>query len=451
MSIISWWRKRNSRQLARASKSRRSSNYFRPQLQCLESRNLLATLTVTTTFDVIDANDGALSLREAVIAANASKGADKIDVPANHYFLSLGTLVLAGDLTLAGSASGETVIDGLNLGTVLEVQSAANVNISNVTIQHGLTGIVVNSYAGTQDGTKLASLLITDSIVADNRGAGIENEYGTVMIDNCMIRGNGNAGIISVTREKTTIRHSVIVDNSSTYNGGGIYNAGVLIVSDSVISGNHAREYGGGLYSSEGKIHITRCLIADNSARFGGGIANTGWWMTVSDSTIADNVATRGGGGIYTEAVHEWYPQVVRNSVIRGNSAVTDFPGGHGSGGGISAYGITLVDCTFQDNFTNGNGGALFLGNQSVVNHCTFFGNSAADGGAIYVEGDVIVRGCTLTANTASHTGGGIANYGSLTVRDSWVVNNSALFGGDIYSADTLFLYDSVIEDLFST
>jgi hypothetical protein len=47
-------------------------------------------ITVTITSDVVDAGDGRLSLREAVIAANSTPAGDTIRVPAGVYPILLG-------------------------------------------------------------------------------------------------------------------------------------------------------------------------------------------------------------------------------------------------------------------------------------------------------------------------------------------------------------------------
>src|SRR5262249_29149831 len=58
-----------------------SSSLYRRLLRCepLEDRRMLALVTVTTLADTTDANDGVISLREAIVATNAAPGADTID------------------------------------------------------------------------------------------------------------------------------------------------------------------------------------------------------------------------------------------------------------------------------------------------------------------------------------------------------------------------------------
>src|SRR5262245_36463341 len=62
--------------------NRRASRSYRPQLEPLESRHLLATLTVTTVADDITPSDGSVSLREAITAVNAGNDLGDPDITA---------------------------------------------------------------------------------------------------------------------------------------------------------------------------------------------------------------------------------------------------------------------------------------------------------------------------------------------------------------------------------
>jgi hypothetical protein len=116
--------------------------------------------SVTTTIDVIDAEDGVLSLREAVIAANAGNGAQNILVPAGTYTLTLtgededasltGDLDLTGHVHIMGAGDGDTILDGNASDRLLDVLSGANVSVSDLTIQNGRTGdnFLIDSFAG---------------------------------------------------------------------------------------------------------------------------------------------------------------------------------------------------------------------------------------------------------------------------------------------------------------
>ena len=67
------------------------------------------SITVTTAADVVDANDGVLSLREAVAQANASAGFDEIEFAASlegaTLVLTGGELVVSGDLAIDGDVT----------------------------------------------------------------------------------------------------------------------------------------------------------------------------------------------------------------------------------------------------------------------------------------------------------------------------------------------------------
>jgi hypothetical protein len=73
-------------------------------------------------------------------------------------------------------------------------------------------------------------------------------------------------------------------------------------------------------------------------------------------------------------------------------------------------------------------------------------GNTASDGGGIDDFGTLTVREYTLSGNTASF-GGGIANYVTLTLLDSTLLGNTGLFGGDLFEllGAPVSIIDSII------
>src|SRR5947209_11082115 len=91
---------------------------FRPGIECLEDRLVPATFTVTTPLDVVNPNDGKLSLREAITQANARRGADTIVVPAGLFRIALagaddanaaGDFDVTDTVTVRGAGAGQTV------------------------------------------------------------------------------------------------------------------------------------------------------------------------------------------------------------------------------------------------------------------------------------------------------------------------------------------------------
>src|SRR5439155_2998816 len=91
-----------------------------------------ATFTVTKTADTNDGNcDTDCSLREAIIAANASPGMDTIIIPPGTYLLSIpgmeedaaatGDLDITDGLILTGAGAASTIIDGGGVDRVFHV------------------------------------------------------------------------------------------------------------------------------------------------------------------------------------------------------------------------------------------------------------------------------------------------------------------------------------------
>src|SRR4051812_7332719 len=104
----------------------------------------MATLTVTTTDDVVDAGDGVLSLREAVAQSNATTTIDTINFAS---FIEGQTLTLyGGELTL----SRDVIIDGDQNNDGREVTLSGRQNVG-----YGTYGSRVFSIAGGETDVSL--------------------------------------------------------------------------------------------------------------------------------------------------------------------------------------------------------------------------------------------------------------------------------------------------------
>ncbi len=214
-----------------------------------------ATFTVTTTSDhVVGGCDADCSLREAVIAANATVEHDTIVVPAGLYVLSLvgagedsaatGDLDLKENVTIEGDPAGGTVIDG------------------------NLTDRLIHSVAATIDLTDLE--LTRGSTTGDSYGAGgILVESGTLIMTRCVLsdcscdaHGGGLFSLGTVTLDR-----SAVIGNTGSQ-GGGVYHAGAtLTMINSTVSGNTATTNHAGGVSVDGlatAASIDGCTITDN-------------------------------------------------------------------------------------------------------------------------------------------------------------------------------------------
>src|SRR5262249_15895142 len=79
MRLLSWLPRPMVKQLRkRPSRKRRPKPHCRLQLEALEDRTVPSTLSVNTVQDVLGHAGGLLSLRQAILDANASNGANTI-------------------------------------------------------------------------------------------------------------------------------------------------------------------------------------------------------------------------------------------------------------------------------------------------------------------------------------------------------------------------------------
>ncbi|MEU8252289.1 hypothetical protein [Nonomuraea sp. NPDC048916] len=149
-------------------------------------------------------------------------------------------------------------------------------------------------------------------------GGGILNA-GTVVLDRTTLAGNrgANGGAFANNPgAKATIFLSRFNANSTTGVGGGaILNSGTLTVSRSVLSGNSAPINGGGLNTQpNGVSHLIQTSLDNNtSSGLGGGISNLG--TTTLDRALVTRNKGSAGGGIATGNTNV----SVRNSIVRDN------------------------------------------------------------------------------------------------------------------------------------
>ena len=273
----------------------------------------LANFTVTNTND-----DGAGSLRQAILDANATAGADTIT------FSTSGTITLSSqlpnitdDLTITGPAGGIT-ISGNNAVRVFFIEETATVTLEGLSIING-NG---ENYSGGGI-LNTGTLTITNSTISGNSapeyGGGIENFDGVLTITNSTISGNSSGA------------------------GGGIFNYGSLRISTSTFSGNSA-DAGGAIYTA-GTASISTSTFSGNYAQQGGGIDNDDI-LSISTSTFSGNSARDRGGGIDNEGTLTLTDSTVANNSIPGD----------GRGGGIANRGgtLTIVNSTISGNRIDG-------------------------------------------------------------------------------------------------
>jgi len=235
---------------------------------------------------------------------------DSIDIAAGTYIenIRIGKNSKKGEkieLTITGSTSGSTIIDGGANGTVVSIFPQAVVNLFAVTIQNGSSsGIAV------RDATVALSECVVTNNQATGSGGGIDFEVSNhppkrtpqLLIDTCTISGNTTnafGGGLAIAGGSNSISNSTISGNSSIGgNGGGVeISGGQTTLANSTISGNQAtggEPFGGGI-NCIGTLVLNNVTIANNSAiganGKGGGIFSLGCMLTAANTVIAGNAA----------------------------------------------------------------------------------------------------------------------------------------------------------------
>jgi hypothetical protein len=448
---------------------------MRPTLLQLEERRLLATFLVSSLND-----SGPGTLRAAVEAANAAKGANTVEFSLSSrttISLTSGQLVLNDSgLTITADPAAGLTISANGLNRVFEVSANVTASISGLTITGG---------GGTADrgGGLLnlsgANLTLTGCTISGDKasgsGGGLAN-YGNVTLTNCSFNGNlarNGGGVFNAGT--ATLTDCELFYNSSTQNGGGLVNNGIATVTRTTFTADRAAELGGGIYNNATLSVNNSTLNIETAGGAGGGLYNAKGTATLSNSTLSNDAAIDGsdGGAIYNNAT------VVLNSCnlsddgasgngggVSNNASATltnctlngDSAGGYG-GGFYNNGGVLFTNCTLDGDSANGYGGGLYNANgKASFSNSTLSNDSAGSefyGGAIYNNATLNVTNSTFSFDSAGGYGGGLYNAnGTATLSSSTFSNDSAghsnarFYGGGIYNYATLFLTNcSVVND----
>ena len=374
-------------------RKRRSSKSSQHSYSSLEPRRVLATFIVNTVVDSIQ-DDGLLSLREAVIAANT-----------NQEFSD----AQAGDIT------GDRIwFDPSIAGQTLRLATGELAITDDVMNQGGMNDITIEG-----SGDRLFSNVSNERVLFSQLTfiGGRSTRGGAIF-------AGGNPG------GRTVINQSTFDNNEALVEGGGaIYKAtGDLFVVDTVFTNNLASGSfgsGGAIYSEGGRTFITRGSMLSNAANSGGGAVqiDDGQYFTFgvqvgdvgqgnlageSDVQPADGGAIRVSGNAFVS---------INGGEISNNLAARN-GGGIWNGPNSSVYvraNVLVTDNMPAGNFTqdNGGGGIFNAGGFVYVTNSVVTQNQAAGplgrGGGIYSESGVLrLTTSRVSNNAAVETGGGV-------------------------------------------
>ncbi len=261
----------------------------------------------------------------------------------------------------------------------------------------------------------------------------------SVVFENLTVRNGGTSPAIFVDGT-LTVRHSTLSDSFT----GAFLNRGTLIVRDSTISrtssGSNAAiqnsgaltvqrtgffNNGQGAIDNFGTADVVSCVFAGNTSMAGTIVNETASSLTVKDSVFSHNGSESVGG-----AINNAGPLDVSDTTFFANSARIE-------GGAIAGGGFTLRNSQLIDNIAGGSstfdsfGGGISASGDVLIDRTFLVGNTATFGGGIAVHGNGVnftINNSFILANKATDTGGGIyvqAGSQAPVLKRTTVTNNT--------------------------
>lgn len=239
-------------------------------------------------FVVTSSGDSGPGTLRDVIATACAGTTITFDQRINLILLTSGELPITKGVTILGSGADRLTISGSNTSRIFNITAgAATVNISGLTLR---------------DGKPAASSANGGGAILIANGASI----GAVNISRCVITGNdvslpGNAlgGAIDNEGGTVTIDQCALVNNIATFRGGAVQNQGFgsMVITNTTIAGNTAGTTGlGGGIRSFLPLTVTNCTIFGNSAQAGGNISLAGNTLTFKNTIVAGGTLIGSGG-----------------------------------------------------------------------------------------------------------------------------------------------------------
>jgi len=334
----------------------------------------------------------------------------------------LAAMAALAAITVAPAQAVALTVTNLNdsgVGSLRQAILDANATRRDETITFSVTGTITLTSG---------QLTLTDDVTIDGPGAASLTLSGPGYPTSRVLQVSAG---VTLDLSDVTIANGVANSGATGYEGGGIYNAGTLTVTNAVFTGNFAANAGGAIANAGGTLTVADSTFTGNSTYDGGGALWSSGSLTITGSTLSSNHADFRGGAIETRPGST---AVVTDSTFSGNSSGV-------GGGGVFNYAtaLTVSGSTFAGNTASSSGGGIynFEAAPTAVTNSTFSANSATnDGGGIYnFASHLTLTNSTFSGNSAGGAGGGLyhsgwpSDPGSLTLRNTIVA--SSLSGGN--------------------
>lgn len=341
------------------------------------------------TYTVNNNNDsGVGSLRQALINANSSSGADTINFDVSvtgTITLSSSKLEINDDVVINGPGADILAIDGgnditdttltiINYFPVFYLGSGTS-TIQNLTIQKaGVAGIFIATgataflknctfkfnydayYSGGGvmiSGTCSMSSCIVLKNKAQYAAGGIGIVDGTLKMDSCVVSDNqvdGGVGGIYAYNSVVSMNNCVITGNgiSASY-GSALKNEGsnVKLNNCTFYNNGYNLYYSGSIYNNSGALEMVNCTMADNNAYANSDNAALLYITDGNVSLINCSMAFSGGAkGAWHSITQFGGTLFLLNTILMGNKNVTDSSAYYGSDGFVSSGGHNICSDT---------------------------------------------------------------------------------------------------------
>lgn len=407
-----------------------------------------------------------------------------------------GSFDIDKSLTLKGNKEDRAILNGKGEGRVLTItgidaplSSSIFVTLENLIIKQGKApeddnfggGILVSfanldlfftnvknneafrggGIAGRGSKIKIDKNSEIDSNHATSAGGGIYVSRCQMDILDSHVKENFSdgigGGILIIESLAAITNNSHINHNKAAFNGGGIdIIDGDLTMANSHLKNNECKNAGGGIYSVDSIIALTeKTEIKQNRATGflanGGGIYHTKDENEVLDSSLSlnDVEIIENESALFGAGIANYATLAVSNSRILNNSIPSEFF--LVEGGGIYNAGLAFIE---NNSLIQGNavkagfgGGISNSGTFSLsIDNSTIKDNEALFGGGIYNTSNMTTKEATIIQNSATANGGGIFNASTIILDDSLINENKASRnGGGIFNANSLFVIHSTI------
>lgn len=389
--------------------------------------------------------------------------------------LGAGIYVQGGRLTLVDSVVSDNAAGGAaSVGGGIYVDDG-DLTLTRTTVANNSAavggGVYLKSGSALLDGA-----LLSGNAATAGAGGGFYNFAGYLSVENASFLANSatNAGgglyNVGVEGRETLVVDATFADNEAQ-NGGAVFNyGGALSLTGARFERNEALASGGALYVDENaELELVDAAFATNRADGDGGALFNAGVLSVDGARFDGDGANGDGGSVFSTGYFEIRDAAFANASSTNGGAIAVENAKTGSiswilassfencsanvGGALSLDGfLSGAELRFVGCEATSGGGAVSNAGTLLLSGVDFDACVAAlDGGALlnWTGANLTLADATVSRSASTgESGGGLANYGAADLSGvSFVACEAALFGGALVNGGTLVVRDSLFVD----